>query len=1271
MFYSLVPIIALVILLITNFDVAFNKRYIPVNKIALRMYRFFVISLGCFYITDILWGYLDPLSNKVFVTIDTSVYFIAMAITLFAWTLFVIAFINPGKAMRVFLNILGFSYVLLGVTLVIINFFTPIMFTYYNTASQEYNPDYARYIFLGLQFSSFIIVSTYAIFMAFKEKGYKHSQYIILGIFGLIMAGCITAQLYYPDFPIYSLGCCVGSCLIYAFIVVSQRLRTQEQLLVSKKKEAEQQEEITSTRQLAYIDPLTRAKNKHAFVELENHIDDLIHDNKISDFALIIFDLNDLKLVNDNYGHEAGDQYIINSCELILSIFKGAELYRFGGDEFIIILKDELFKNRYKLFDEFNEIIDQNVNTPNPVIAAGLSDYVKGRDNTLRPIFVRADERMYGRKRRLKEMKNGQQEEDLGNKSSRGISLMSLRYEMYDMFYRSSGVSLIDMLNGSSCDEIVEFDLNNDSFKQLYHVDGKYFVPAVGLSYRELLDFTYKHILHPDDRGVYMNLMQIDGFFERLKNARIPNFDFAHFRYKLQDGSYRWVEQVVVTGEEFGIPEGMFRMYVFDINNIKSRQLGQIPDESGMISFNRDNLTGLLNSKDFLYKAEELVNSDQNKKWCLVATDIEHFRLFDEWFGREKGDYLLTKIGVLLKEFKENNQAVAGYFGQDDFTLVCEYDEAKINALYDDFHELINSFGLSTGFLPAFGVALIEKDMVVVDALDRATIAVSRAKEDIKNRIRVYNYDMQFRVEQEYRILSDFIHAMQEDEITFYLQPQVHILTGQIVGAEALARWIKKDGTLVSPGQFVPILEKYGFVTDLDKYIWDKVCAWIKSWVENKHKTVPISINVSRIDIFNIDIFNHFVELCEKYKIPHSSLKIEITESAYAENMDVVDKLVKELRGAGFKVLMDDFGAGYSSLNMLSTLKIDAIKLDAQFLNIGDGEHQRGVHILESVVNMAKSMSMPIIMEGAEKKNQVDFLKELGVNYVQGYYFYKPMPITEFEKIISDTKNIDSSGFVVKSNEQFRIREFLDKNIYSDSMLNNVIGAVAIYSLNKDHVDIIRFNQQFITVVDVPDFAERLDNIEQFMPESDRPLLFAVLKDAKENKLMGATQILRFYRTNGQLSSFKMHFYYIGKKEGSDRFYGSATDVTELADLQDVKSLMGIYSTENMIFVSKISNKWRYNVISHSLSDVIGLSAKELEEELNSGSFVHRVYPQKDMKDFVKLVETIKPTKGTNLEKYLTVINAKKTKIKIHINAEYVGDIANNILYILRTTLVK
>ena len=1269
LFYSLPGIIALLMLVITNFDVLFYKNYKARNKKALIYYRIFLSTLAGFYVCDILWGIFDSawFDTKIYVSIDTSFFFLFMAALLLSWSNFVIRYIDDKTIFRQIVRITGYLFATMGVVLVIVNFFHPVLFTY--QTGDAYTAKLGRYIFLGSQFALFSVIAVYSFIYGFTRKVGKLAPYVTIGLFSVVMAGGVVLQLYYPLYPVYTCACAMGSMLLHTFLVLTEKNIQRQELVDSQERENELTKDNEEIRELAYIDPLTGVKNKHAYVELESKIDTLIHDKEMKDFALLIFDLNDLKLINDTYGHDTGDIYIKKSCEIINKFFPNNDIYRYGGDEFIVILQGNDYDNRLKNIDEFNKFIESNIGSDEPIIAVGFADFIVTRDNTLRTVFVRADEMMYNRKRKLKSMSSSNAEESKNNVST-GASLLNLRYEMYEMFYRSANVSLIDMLNSSSCDEIVEVDIYNDTFKQFYHVDGKYFVPAVEISYDELLNFTYKHIVHPDDRGVYQCLMKKEGFFERLKNARIPNFDIAHFRYKLQDGKYRYVEQVVIAGEEYGIPEGMFRMYVFDIENIKKRQIGNIKDESNVVSVGRDPVTGLLVSKEFFKKAEEMITSDKEKQWCLVSIDIEHFKFFDEWFGREKGDYLLAKIGAVIKEFEAEYGALAGYFGADDFSILCEFNKGIIEGLYERIRTEINSFGLATGFLPAFGVSLIDKDMILVDAFDRSTIAIAKAKNDLKNRITYYSLDMQFKADQEYRMLTGFIHAIQDNEITFFLQPQCRIETGALVGAEALARWIKKDGTVVPPGEIVPILEQYGFITDLDKVIWDRVVKWIGERKAKGLKCIPISVNVSRIDVLNLDIVGFFKELCEKYKVPHNLIKLEITESAYADTSAIMDQMIKDLRSEGFMVLMDDFGSGYSSLNMLSNTKIDAIKLDANFLHIQNSDLEKGIHILESVINMAKTMALPIIVEGAEKKNQVDFLQEIGCQYVQGYYFYKPMPIADFEALIADGKKIDSKGLVSKLNDQFRMREFMDKNIYSDSMLNNIIGSVAIYSQHKNHVDIVRFNQQFFETVGVPDFAERLENIENFLPEEDRPKLFEALKEAKENKFTGSSVMLRFFLSNGTLSTYRMQFYYIGKKEGNDRFYGSAINETELADLKDNKKLIAKYSEDNMIFVRRIDNKWNYSVVSHALSEEIGLNPAELEAELNEGKFVKRITPQSDIKNFMKMVDGSFENQK-HYEHQFTIVTNTHKKVKISISIDYVGDEANNIKFILRTHKVE
>lgn len=1268
MTYSLICFVALIVQFIIGYDVLFKRD--GVEKMAgYRTYKAFLITTIVYYAVDACWGLFFNNGLITLTKIDTYIYFITMALIVFFWTRYVVDYLqDKNKAFNESLLWFGWLIILVGATLLVVNAFFPYFFEF---KGSSYKGRSGRYLFFSLQVLMFTLTTLYSIISGFKRKGTYRKRHILMAIFGLCMVAAIFAQIYLPLFPMYSAGCIISVALMHRFVWSFEKQDFQKRIKESLKREKEQQEELGSAKILAYSDPLTGVRNKHAFVEFEDKMDVLIRENTAKDFSVIVFDLNNLKSINDTFGHKQGDDYIVESCKMIKEFFPDFIIYRYGGDEFVAYMEDgEHYKNRYQFLEKFNKAIEKNVGSNGPVIAIGFSEYIPSKDNTFRAVFTRADDKMYARKRMLKQM-SAKDVEKNNVVSARNAVNFSSRWNMYEMFYLSDSTSLIEMLNSSNCDEILEVDLYRDTYKQFYHIDGKYFVPTVDFSYRDLHDFTYDHIVHPDDRDVYENLMKLDGFFERLKNSRIPNFDFAHFRYKLQDGDYRYVEQCIIAGEENGLPDGVFRLYIFDINNLKNRQLGKVPNENGVISSNRDSLTGLLSAKPFFIEAEEIVKENKDKKWCLISIDIEHFKFFDEWFGREKGDYLLAKIGAELTEKQSLYEGVAGYFGQDDFTILAKYNMENINKLYEGIREHIISFGLSTGFMPAFGIAIIDEDIALVDAFDRSTIAASRAKNDIRNRICVYSTDMQYAYEQEYRILTDFMHAFKDNEITFYLQPQCRISTGKIVGAESLARWIKKDGEIISPADFIPVLEKYGFITDLDQYLWEEVCKWLRKWIDEGHKPVPISLNISRADIFNIDVDKFFIGVADKYNLPRKLLKLEITESSYTETTSKISELVDKLRKHGFMVLMDDFGSGYSSLNMLGSLRVDGIKLDANFLHIEGKDYDKGIHILESVVNMTKVMGLPMIVEGVETKKQIDFLEDLGCRYVQGFYFYKPMPLSDFEKIIGYESNIDDRGFVVKLNEQFRVREFLDKNIYSDSMLNNVLGPVAIYLWReKEHVDIIRFNQQFYESVGVPDFHERLLNIEQLLSEEDKKKLFETLKEAMNNHLGGASAVFKFARSDGRFSPFRIHFYHLDKKEGGERFYGSATNVTELYDLQDTAHLFAKYSNDNFILIKKVYDKWKYHVVSHGLADVFNLTPSQLEEELNNGRFAHRVINIKELKRFMQNVLTLTKSKE-NFSQVFEVYDKDRNKVKLKMDFVCVKDIATNYEYIMRSKIIE
>lgn len=292
---------------------------------------------------------------------------------------------------------------------------------------------------------------------------------------------------------------------------------------------------------------------------------------------------------------------------------------------------------------------------------------------------------------------------------------------------------------------------------------------------------------------------------------------------------------------------------------------------------------------------------------------------------------------------------------------------------------------------------------------------------------------MYLRTDEEYHVITKFFQALSQHEVVFYLQPQCRASSGKIVGAEALARWIKPDGTVIPPDEFIPILERRGLISDLDMYIWEEVCRWQRGWIDSGHTPLPVSINVSVADILHTDLPKFFENLTDRYSLERKLIKIEITESSYISNTTLVRDTVHSLREKGFTVLMDDFGSGYSTLNMLKNLNIDIIKLDAQFLRMDESNEEKSIRILESVTNMTKTIGVPIIAEGVETEKQKDFLLDLGCRYIQGYYFYKPMPAADYERLITNPELIDTSGIRFKSNQQFRLRELLDNNIYSDT----------------------------------------------------------------------------------------------------------------------------------------------------------------------------------------------------------------------------------------------
>ena len=266
-----------------------------------------------------------------------------------------------------------------------------------------------------------------------------------------------------------------------------------------------------------------------------------------------------------------------------------------------------------------------------------------------------------------------------------------------------------------------------------------------------------------------------------------------------------------------------------------------------------------------------------------------------------------------------------------------------------------------------------------------------------------YTEELRAKIIREQNIINEMEHALETGEFVVYFQPKYELDHCRPSGAEALVRWKKADGTIVSPGDFIPVFESNGFIIRLDYYVWDQVCQFIKNNLAHRGDFEVISVNVSRVNLYNPDFLESLVNLVEKYKIPPKYLNLELTESAFSDDARMIQNAVDYLHKAGFTILMDDFGSGYSSLNVLKDIDIDVLKIDMRFLSKGSSE-ERGEKILEAVIKMAKSLDMLVIAEGVEEEKQVKMLKRLGCDYIQGYYFAKPMPKKDYVKLLQKSR---------------------------------------------------------------------------------------------------------------------------------------------------------------------------------------------------------------------------------------------------------------------------
>lgn len=422
-----------------------------------------------------------------------------------------------------------------------------------------------------------------------------------------------------------------------------------------------------------------------------------------------------------------------------------------------------------------------------------------------------------------------------------------------------------------------------------------------------------------------------------------------------------------------------------------------------------DTVTGGGNRAWFLYEAERILQTASADQYALVLLDIDNLKILNDTFGYDAGNMVLKFIYRFSRELLHPGEIVSRSM-QDDFVMLLRYSENDI--LVERIERLVgkinncdkNGTGIDSNYIISLsaGVYRIEDTRLeLLSIFDRAAMALARAKKQqgILLRYAFFQERDRLRLREEKRIENRMEEALANNEFVVYIQPKYNIKTNSVSGAEALIRWMDPERGMIPPDVFIPLFERNGFIFKIDLFVFEQVCKMIREEIDRGLKPHKISVNLSRAYLNRPHFLDSFKDLCHKYAVPPSYLELELTETIVFENMNILIQKIEEMHSFGFTCSLDDFGSGYSSLNILKMVPVDVLKLDKEFFTDTESAEDRGASVIESVIELAQRLKMKTVSEGVEKEWQVEFLRKAKCDMVQGYIYSRPVPIHEYEKI--------------------------------------------------------------------------------------------------------------------------------------------------------------------------------------------------------------------------------------------------------------------------------
>lgn len=430
-----------------------------------------------------------------------------------------------------------------------------------------------------------------------------------------------------------------------------------------------------------------------------------------------------------------------------------------------------------------------------------------------------------------------------------------------------------------------------------------------------------------------------------------------------------------------------------------------------------DPVTGGNTIQKFYEEAQGMLARPDRPQYALIYTNIEKFKVFNEQFGRHSCDEMLRAIQHGISTNLKPGESM-GRLYSDNFCVWAEYPgEAALVERFKDWYQTASQYisGKDAVWLMPvleFGVYVVSNDTLLMEQMvDRAKLSLQGGRREMQGRGKmhyaIYDDATRKRLFREKHLEDMMEQALEDNEFQVYIQPKYCVGSETIGGAEALVRWQSSTDGMIYPDEFISLFEKNGFIIQLDLWVFEQVCISLRRWLDQGLEPVKISVNCSRIHLKNPDFLSFYIEACQRHQVPPRYLEIELTENVVFEDVEHLTRIINDIHGAGFGCSMDDFGSGYSSLNMIQDIPVDTIKLDKVFFRNDSKDISRTTSVIGSIMSMAKALKMEIVAEGVEERFQVDMLKSLNCDYIQGYYFAKPMPISDFEALAFKSKEPD------------------------------------------------------------------------------------------------------------------------------------------------------------------------------------------------------------------------------------------------------------------------